>query len=377
MPITDCQQVACGECGQLHRYSPVSSGKAATCRRCGAVLYRNRPYMYETALALTLTGLFLFVLSNLFPLLGLRSQGVEQELHLLGASVAFWDQEYHVLAALIVLNIIVFPLFELLSLLIVLLTIRFGWRPPLAVFLYGWLRELKPWGMLEVFMLGVLVAVVKLGDVATLIVGSAFWSFAGLVVVMAAATATLDPFTVWRNLEQCPPRRKVRANSIEITWALLIAAVILYIPANVMPIMSFYTLGNGQPDTILSGAFHLLEAGQWPVALVVFVASIVVPLMKLITLIFLLITIQNRSRWRPHDRLRLYKVTEYVGRWSMVDVFVIAILVGLVQFGTLARVEANAAAFSFAAVVVLTMLAARTLDEHLIWDVSRKEDNMA
>lgn len=164
------------------------------------------------------------------------------------------------------------------------------------------------------------------------------------------------------------------SNSVEVTWALLIASAILYIPANVLPIMSVYMLGSGQPDTIISGVFHLLESGQWPLALIVFVASIVVPLLKLITLSFLLISIQMKSRWRQRDRMILYKITEYVGRWSMVDVFVISILVGLVQFGNFARVEANAGSFSFAAVVVLTMFAARTLDEHLIWDISRKEE---
>lgn len=178
---------------------------------------------------------------------------------------------------------------------------------------------------------------------------------------------------------QCPRCRSRLAlpnvqRSIEITWALLIAAVILYIPANTLPIMSVYMLGSGQPDTIISGAYHLLEAGQWPLALIVFVASIVVPLLKLLTLGFLLITIQQRSQWRNHDRMRLYKITEYIGRWSMVDIFVIAILTGLVQFGNLAHVEANVGSFSFAAVVVLTMFAARTLDAHLIWEIPTQEE---
>nr|CAA6812783.1 MAG: Paraquat-inducible protein A [uncultured Thiotrichaceae bacterium] len=158
-------------------------------------------------------------------------------------------------------------------------------------------------------------------------------------------------------------------NSIEVTWALLIAAAILYIPANLMPVMSVYMLGSGQPDTIISGALHLVEAGQWPLALLIFVASIVVPLLKLFSLGFLLLTIQKRSVWRQRDRVLLYRATEYVGRWSMVDVFVIAILAGLVQFGNLVRVETNIGTLSFAGVVVLTMIAAHTLDEHLIWDV--------
>ncbi len=164
-----------------------------------------------------------------------------------------------------------------------------------------------------------------------------------------------------------------RNNSIEITWALLIASTILYIPANLMPVMSVYMLGKGQPDTIISGVMHLMEAGQWPLALLIFVASVVVPLLKLFSLGFLLISIQLKSVWRQHDRIRLYRITEYVGRWSMVDVFVIAILTALVQFGNLARIETNAGTFSFAAVVVLTMFAAHTLDEHLIWDIDHAD----
>lgn len=199
---SDFPDIACPECGQLHRYRPIAPGKTAVCTHCGAVLYSNRARMFESALALTVAGLILFGMTNLFPLIGLRAQGVEQELHLFGASVAFWKQEYQILAMLLVLNIIVFPLFELLSLLVVTLTVRFRWESTLATFLYRWMRELKPWGMLEVFMLGVLVAVVKLGDMATLIVGVSFWSFAGLIVTMAAATAILDPFTVWRELDK-------------------------------------------------------------------------------------------------------------------------------------------------------------------------------
>lgn len=178
---------------------------------------------------------------------------------------------------------------------------------------------------------------------------------------------------------RCQARLRLHghSSSVEVTWALLIASAILYFPANLLPVMSVYMLGAGQPDTIISGVYHLLEAGQWPLAVIVFVASIVVPLLKLFTLSFLLISIQRRSRWRQHDRMRLYKVTEYVGRWSMVDVFVIAILTGLVQFGNLARVDANAGSFSFAAVVVLTMLAARTLDGHLIWECAGQEEQKA
>jgi len=159
-----------------------------------------------------------------------------------------------------------------------------------------------------------------------------------------------------------------KPSSISRTWALLVAAMILYIPANVLPIMTVSFWGDGHPDTILSGVIQLLDAGMWPLALLIFVASIVIPVLKLIILIFLLISIKVKARWHPKDRTKLYRFTEFVGRWSMVDVFVIAILVTLVQFGNTASVTPDIGALSFAAVVILTMFAARTFDPRLIWD---------
>jgi len=157
-------------------------------------------------------------------------------------------------------------------------------------------------------------------------------------------------------------------NSLRRTWALLIAAFILYIPANTFPIMTFVYLGEGQPDTILSGVMHLLESGLWPLALLIFIASIFIPILKLLTLLGLLLSIHFKTHWRPKDRTVMYRITEFVGRWSMVDIFVIALLVALVQFGNNAMVTPGIGALAFAAVVILTMFAAHTFDPRLIWD---------
>ena len=158
-------------------------------------------------------------------------------------------------------------------------------------------------------------------------------------------------------------------NSLNTTWALLIAAIILYIPANTLPIMTVVMWGDGQPDTIMSGVFHLLDSGMWPLALLIFVASIFIPVLKLIILTGLLLSVYFKSHWKPRDRTVLYRITEFVGRWSMVDIFVIGILVSLVQFGNTANVSPGIGALSFAAVVVLTMFAAHSFDPRLIWDV--------
>lgn len=157
-------------------------------------------------------------------------------------------------------------------------------------------------------------------------------------------------------------------NSLSTTWALLIAATFMYFPANFLPIMNVTYLGTGQPDTIMQGIIHLIEGGMWPLALIVFVASIVIPLLKLLVMAGLLLSIYFRSHWRPIERKKLFHITEFVGRWSMVDIFVVAILVALVQFGNLASVDAGLGALSFAVVVVLTMFAAHTFDPRLIWD---------
>ncbi|MCG6980561.1 MAG: paraquat-inducible protein A [Deltaproteobacteria bacterium] len=161
-------------------------------------------------------------------------------------------------------------------------------------------------------------------------------------------------------------QRKPR--SLSRTWALVIAAFIFYIPANVLPITKVTSLGHAQSDTIISGVIYFIQTGMWPIALIIFTASIFVPLAKLLILSFLLISVDRKWQWRPRDRTRLYRITEAIGRWSMTDVYVVTILVALVRLGALANVEAEPGAIFFAAVVVTTMFAAMSFDPRLIWD---------
>lgn len=165
---------------------------------------------------------------------------------------------------------------------------------------------------------------------------------------------------------------KRKPNSIARTWALIIAAILLYLPANLLPVMKSSGLGSVQEDTILSGVVYLFKSGMWPLALLVFFASIVVPLVKLLILIVLLLSVQFRWSWRPRERTRLYRITEAIGRWSMVDIYVVTILVALVRVGVLANVEAGLGAVFFGGVVVLTMFAATSFDPRLIWDALPK-----
>ncbi len=172
--------------------------------------------------------------------------------------------------------------------------------------------------------------------------------------------------------QHCPrcgaPLHPRKPDSLARTWALLITAVLLYIPANTLPVMKTAYLGSESSATIMSGVVLFLSHGDWPLALIIFVASVVVPLLKVLALIYLLVSVQRRSTIRQRERTVLYRITELMGRWSMVDVFVVAVLAALVQMGRLATIYPGSGAMAFSGVVILTMLAARAFDPRLIWD---------
>jgi paraquat-inducible protein A len=170
----------------------------------------------------------------------------------------------------------------------------------------------------------------------------------------------------------CPRCRAALASrkpdSLKRTLAFLIAGYILYIPANVLPIMKTTTFLGSESDTIISGVVVLVNTGSWPLGALVFFASILVPLVKLASLTLLVGSVYWRSKWAPLQRMRLYRFVEFIGRWSMLDVYVVTLLVGLVQIQSLATIEPQAGAVAFAAVVVSTMLSALSFDPRLIWD---------
>jgi paraquat-inducible protein A len=164
-------------------------------------------------------------------------------------------------------------------------------------------------------------------------------------------------------------------NCLAKTWAFCLTAALLFLPANIYPVMTVVYLGAGQPDTIMSGVIHLLHAGMIPIALLVFIASIAVPLMKLVGLVILLLTVQLRWRLSASQCTVMYRYIEFIGRWSMLDLFMISILVTLVDLGEIATITAGNGATAFAGVVVCTMLAARSFDPRLLWDLPHGGNN--
>jgi paraquat-inducible protein A len=164
-----------------------------------------------------------------------------------------------------------------------------------------------------------------------------------------------------------------RPGSIQTTWALVIAAAICYVPANALPVLTTTQLGSSQDDTIIGGVVLLYRSGSWPLALIVLIASVMIPLGKLLALGYLLIKVQRGSISGPHEQTRLYRFIELIGRWSMLDVFVDAYTVALVQLQPLVSVAPGPGIVFFAAVVILTMLAVECFDPRLIWDASNRQ----
>ncbi|MGF1644485.1 MAG: paraquat-inducible protein A [Thiotrichales bacterium] len=198
--------VACHDCDLLLRVPSLAPGQNAVCPRCGAVLLRGHAHGVDRGLALVVAGFILFALANLFPFLALNARGQIQETSLITGAVALWNADHVLLGGLVLLTTFVLPLVDLLGMLLLLIGVKMRNLPRGAASVFRFLRSAQPWGMLEIFLLGVLVAGVKLGDLATVIPGPAAYSFVALIVVLATLSLTLDPHEIWQRLE--PPKTR-------------------------------------------------------------------------------------------------------------------------------------------------------------------------
>jgi paraquat-inducible protein A len=404
------RQHACPDCGLFLHIPPLPRGSAARCPRCNAVLRRRRTDPHGRALALAITGLLLFMLATQLPFMDLELGGREQVTTLISGPVELSDSGLWALGVVVLATTILAPLAKLGATAWVLVAVRLPRPPRHLPALFRWVERLAPWSMLEVFLLGVFVAYTKLIDIAHVHVGLAVYALGGLMLAIAAMDAALEDEAVWNALERkgvtagpMPPARSNpqgprvactccglvspqrpesprcgawlrhrQPNSIARSWALLAAAAVLYIPANLLPVMTVVSFGQGQPDTILSGVESLAAAGMWPLAALVFFASITVPVLKLVSMTLLLVCTQKGSRWALRERTTLYRIVDSVGRWSMIDVFMVSILTALVRLGAIASVHPGPGALAFCAVVILTMLGAESFDPRLMWDAEEQ-----
>jgi paraquat-inducible protein A len=361
-------------------------------------------------LALFLTALILFVLAQAFPLMSLRLHGTVREASIPGCVRILTSLGWPWLSAILLTTVLLGPLAHLGGMGVVLVQVARGRTRPWTARAFRVLEELRRWGMQEVFLLGVLVSYAKLARTATVLPGLSLYALAGFIVAYAAACSSLDPRWVWDatgdpGVHQLPPGvrgggtargaalqtcaacglvagldragpcprcgaglHSRKPDSTGRAWALLLTAIALYLPANLLPVTQVVSLGRPHEDTILSGVGYFLRTGSWPLALVIFVASVMVPVVKFVVLSLLLLTVRFRWRCRPRLLAWLYRLTETIGRWSMVDIFAITLMVAMLQAGSLASVVPRPGAMAFALMVVATILAVRCFDPRLVWD---------
>jgi len=373
------------------------------CARCGRVLVTRTVGRVDLPLALSMGALFLLTASALAPMLSVSTLGAARSNGLLSGVRVFTDQGFPELGTLVLICTVILPFAFLLALVWVLGSIHFGatrsrWLGPL----YRWAGLMRPWMMLEVFLVGGFVAYTRIQSVAHITIDLGGWCLMAATFATLLAMTQLDDRTVWNalalprhaavegpaiactscdlivaaNLEhgRCPRcyanLHARKPGAIGRTAALLIAGYLLYIPANLLPVMTLVSVGEVEHNTIMSGVFELIHNNLWPLALIVFIASIVLPLIKLIGLTWMLITIRLRSDRMLRGRTRLYRGIEQIGRWSNIDVFMGSVLVALLNFGALTSVHAEPGLVAFAAVVVLTMVATETFDSRLMWDAA-------
>lgn len=411
----------CHDCGKVLRMPPFRPGTDVRCPRCDAALRRGRERPLDTALALGLACLPLCGVAVLAPFLSITLLGQVRDSRVGTGAFGFAQDGFWLLSAIVALCVVALPLLRILLRVAVLCGIRLRRPPARLPVLFRWHERLGPWAMPEVFLFGALVSYTRLVDLASVGIGPAAYGLGLLVLAFAAADAAFAPQAVWEALERsgctaegrenpaagqgdggaggpraaAPGARRVgcrcchllceaepgqrcprcgdalhrrKRDSAARCRALVLAAAILYVPANWFPVMEIVSFGRGGPHTILGGVVEFVETGFWPLALIVFLASVAVPLLKLAGLGVMLLGIRRRSARGLRGRTRLYRFIEAIGRWSMIDVFVVAVLVSLVRFGALASISSEVGAACFAAVVVLTMLAAEAFDPRLMWD---------
>jgi len=339
--------VACGSCDWLHYRTIIEKGSRASCSRCGHELYTRKPFSIDRVLAAALAGVVFLLLSLVLPFLSLSQAGITSSISVLDAVDALWASDMKWLCVMAVGMIILLPLVRLSLLIWVMFRLRFrlGVLPSMRVAM-RWAEKLEPWAMAEIFMVGVVVSLVKIADLASLTVGLAFWSCR-----LCGASV-----------------RSRKRHSLQRTWAFLIVGLMAYIPANLYPILITTSFSGNTSDTIISGVIALAQSGSIFVAVVVFVASILIPVTKFVIIVGLALSLHFQWNMSQKTRQTLHRVTEFIGRWSMIDVFVVAVLAGIIQLGAILTIEPGVGINAFALSVVFTMFSATSLDPRLIWD---------
>lgn len=377
----------------------IGRGQTAMCRRCDSTLAGPATGRVDAPLALAGGALVLLLAALVWPLMTVSSLGAARESWLDTCVTALWGQGFLSLAALVAAFTVALPCIYLALLLWVLIALRSDLGGPLGR-LFRWVQHLRPWMMIEVYLVGCFVAYSRIKVVSTIEIGLGGWCLLGASLLFLLVLTQLDARTVWEALPvkaaagngqetiactvcdlvvtgtkeggDCPRCAATlhtrKPDAFRRTTALVITGFLLYVPANFIPVLTTVRLGRADENTILSGVVELVHNDLWPLAIIVFSASIILPLLKLCGLTWMLIATRLRSRRLLVGRTRFYRMIDLVGRWSNIDVFAVSVLIAALRFGALTEVHAGNGLVAFAAVVIVTMVATSVFDTRLMWD---------
>jgi paraquat-inducible protein A len=397
--------IACPHCGTLHQRAPLARGARALCSCCHAELYRQGWLSAEQWYALAWASLIVFAWAQVFPIADISLQGLDLRVTFWGALREAWDRGYYGVSVLTGLAGFWLPLIRIVLTLRGLQIIFSRADPEGLAWPLRWLERLAPWAMASVLVLAILVAFVKLAGLAHVQAGPGLLGFFVLIFLLAGLSRW-DAAALWRLAEDrgrvpvsgalgmgavcdgCglvqPPRGSERCRRCHgrlphhvvqhrgEVWALVVAAAIFYIPANLLPVMRVQTLLGSTEHTILGGVVELWRMGSWDLSLIVFVASVMVPVTKLVALTFLLLHEHPVGVREQRRHTRLYDAIERVGQWSMLDVFVVVLLAAMANFRGFSQIFIGPAALNFGMVVVLTVAATLRYDPRRGWDSLRE-----
>ncbi|MBD1390439.1 paraquat-inducible protein A [Neiella sp. HB171785] len=407
-------QTACEECDHLIDKAVADDGEAVHCPRCHhhiSVVHRSpvlAPIAYASA------AIMMLIASLMYSFMSFASAGHSATMNFAQTVRSLITYGYNELALLLFVTLVVFPLSFLLIICYLHSAMLLNKKPPGAKACLLMLQHSKHWLMVDVFLIGILVSLVKVMGMADVTFGLSFWAFCLFTILLVKTTIVTDLPWLWRQLvspmddvEVTDKERSAYANNFQLchycghlngldvatcprchhhtharkdpnldrVLAFLLASMVLYIPANILPIMDTSLLGGSDPATIMGGVILLWQLKSYPVAMVIFIASVMVPLAKMVAIAWLAYSVKSSRNFEPQKQLKLYRLTEFVGRWSMIDVFVVAILAALIRIDGLIVIYPGPATVSFAGVVILTMISAMSFDPRLIWDDSHSKEN--
>ncbi|USD66521.1 paraquat-inducible protein A [Vibrio sp. SCSIO 43136] len=371
-------------------------GSSAYCPRCNSHLYQSRDHSLNGNLALALTCLLLFIPSHFFPFITIRLFGVTIPATILDGPAILVEEGFMALGILVVFCASLAPFLVCLFVVLSHVALHQRWFSLLKTSTF-FAHHLKHWVMIDVFLASIAISCFKLQDYSDIFVG---WGLMGLIMLQVLSLILISRYNgqqyweAWQqesnyhfdhkdvhchmchlsqpegsHCERChqPLHHRV-PNSMKKTWMYLFAASVAIIPANVIPISILLTNGKRLEDTIFSGVASLVKNGMPGIALIIFVASIVVPVAKILGLAYIMLAIRFKRRIFHKQRMMIYFAVKWIGKWSMMDLFVISIMLTLVDRGQILDFTPGYGAVAFGIVVIMTMLAAESLDPRLIWD---------